>query len=216
MVGPLAVVATLLALYVIDCLLNGFINLVYVVASGGLICAMPTESRRRMSIENSSEREQLPWSPRCILGGRQLEDPMLLAEPLADQVATETSMRSIPQAQLAHRYRELARHLKNQGLAAEAKSAWIHALDLLTEVASSHPELPGAEKSRWDCANDIAWFLINEPDPAVGDPQLAVRLASQTTQADPEAATYWNTLGPRIIEPAASLTPSVLWNDLSP
>jgi len=29
----------------------------------------------------------------------------------------------------------------------------------------------------------------------VGDPQLAVRLAIQTTEAEPEAAAYWNTLG---------------------
>ncbi len=30
-VGPLAVIATMLGMYIIDCLLNGFINLVYVV-----------------------------------------------------------------------------------------------------------------------------------------------------------------------------------------
>ena len=29
----------------------------------------------------------------------------------------------------------------------------------------------------------------------MGDPQLAVRLAVQTTEAEPEAAAYWNTLG---------------------
>ena len=29
----------------------------------------------------------------------------------------------------------------------------------------------------------------------MGDPQLAVRLARQTTEADPEKAAYWNTLG---------------------
>ena len=152
-VGPMVVIAALLGLYMIDCLMNGFLNLVYVVASGGLICTLPMNSKRR------------------------------------------TRMLSIPQAQLARRYQELARVLKNQGLPAEAKSAWIHALDLLTEVASSHPDLPEVQKHRWDCANDIAWFLINEPDPAVGDPQLAVRLAIQTTEAEPEAAAYWNTLG---------------------
>ncbi len=104
-------------------------------------------------------------------------------------------MRLIPQAQLAHRYRELARTLKNQGQSALAKATWMHALDLLTEVASSYPDLPAAQKCRWDCANDIAWFLINEADCAVADPQLAVRLATLATQADPEAAVYWNTLG---------------------
>ena len=59
----------------------------------------------------------------------------------------------------------------------------------------SIPIDPEIQKQRWDCANDLAWFLINEPDPAVGDLQLAVRLATQTTEAEPEAAAYWNTLG---------------------
>ena len=194
-VGPMVVIAALLGLYVIDCLVNGFLNLVYVVASGGLICTLPMNSKRRISIQDSSERGQLPWSPKSRLSCGQVKDPTMLAEPSADPIEAETRMLSIPQAQLARRYQELARVLKNQGLPAEAKSAWIHALDLLTEVASSHPELPEAQRHRWDCANDIAWFLINEPDPAVGDPQLAVRLATQTTQADPETAAYWNTLG---------------------
>ena len=194
-VGPMVVIAALLGLYMIDCLMNGFLNLVYVVASGGLICTLPMNSKRRISIQDSSERGQLPWSPKSRLSCGQVEDPTMLAEPSADPIEAETRMLSIPQAQLARRYQELARVLKNQGLPAEAKSAWIHALDLLTEVASSHPDLPEVQRHRWDCANDIAWFLINEPDPAVGDPQLAVRLAIQTTEAEPEAAAYWNTLG---------------------
>ncbi len=194
-VGPMVVIAAFLGLYMIDCLLNGFLNLVYVVASGGLIGTLPMNSQRRISIQDSSERGQLPWPSKSRLSCGQVEDPTMPAEPSADPIEAETHMLSIPQAQLARRYQELARVLKNQGLPAEAKSTWIHALDLLTEVASSHPELPEAQRHRWDCANDIAWFLINEPDPAVGDPQLAVRLATQTTQADPEAAAYWNTLG---------------------
>ena len=194
-VGPMVVIAALLGLYMIDCLMNGFLNLVYVVASGGLICTLPMNSKRRISIQDSSERGQLPWSPKSRLSCGQVKDPTMLAEPSADPIEAETRMLSIPQAQLARRYQELARVLKNQGLPAEAKSTWIHALDLLTEVASSHPDLPEVQRHRWDCANDIAWFLINEPDPAVGDPQLAVRLAIQTTEAEPEAAAYWNTLG---------------------
>jgi len=99
------------------------------------------------------------------------------------------------QERLADRYQRLARTLKEQGSSAEARVAWISALDLLAEVASIHPDLPGIQRQRWNCANDLAWFLINEPDPSVGDPQLAVRLAIQATEAYPEAAAYWNTLG---------------------
>ncbi len=194
-VGPAAVVAAPLGLYVVDCLLNGFINLVYVVAGGGLICAVPRVSRRFPSIRDSIEPKRLPGSSRSSLSQGQVADPTMLPEVSVDSTAAPLPIRLTPQAQLAQRYRELARTLKNQGEGALAKSAWMHALGLLTEVASSYPELPEAQKCRWDCANDIAWFLINEPDCAVGDPQLAVRLATQATQADPEAASYWNTLG---------------------
>ena len=116
----------------IDCLVNGFLNLVYVAASGGLICTLPMNSKRRIPIQDSSEHGQLPWSPKSRLSCGQVKGPTMLAEPSADPIEAETRMLSIPQAQLARRYQELARVLKNQGLPAEAKSTWIHALDLLT------------------------------------------------------------------------------------
>ena len=46
-----------LGLYMIDCLLNGFINLVYIVAAGGLICARLT-IKPRISTEDSSRGER--------------------------------------------------------------------------------------------------------------------------------------------------------------
>ena len=108
----------------IDCLMNGFLNLVYVVASGGLICTLPMNSKRRISIQDSSEHGQLPWSPKSRLSCGQVEDPTMLAEPSADPIEAETHMLSIPQAQLARRYQELAstpgarlqRRLRESGL----------------------------------------------------------------------------------------------------
>ena len=41
-VAPLAVLATLLGIYIIDCLMNGFVNLIYGVTTGGLVAAMPS------------------------------------------------------------------------------------------------------------------------------------------------------------------------------
>jgi hypothetical protein len=58
-----------------------------------------------------------------------------------------------------------------------------------------YPDSPHIHKRRWDCANDLAWFLVNKHDSRIGDPQLAVQLATQATEAAPECATYWNTLG---------------------
>jgi hypothetical protein len=37
--------------------------------------------------------------------------------------------------------------------------------------------------------------LLTERDAGVGDPVLAVRLATRTTEAEPDCPTYWNTLG---------------------
>ena len=64
--APMAAMATLMALYMVDCLLNGFINLILVVASGGLICAVPSDSKRRASVDDFSEGEPLarPLRPR--------------------------------------------------------------------------------------------------------------------------------------------------------
>ena len=43
-IGPLAAIATLDALYMIDCLSNGFFNPIYLVGSGGLICTLPSRT----------------------------------------------------------------------------------------------------------------------------------------------------------------------------
>jgi len=194
-VGPMVVIAALLGLYMIDCLMNAFPNLIYVVAAGGLICARPTSINQGISGDDSSKGERLARTPKASLSLGQVEDLTMKAEPFTGSADGETHAPSPSQVQLADRYGALARVLRDRGLPAEARAAWIHALDLLAEVASIHPDLPGIQRQRWNCANDLAWFLINEPDPTVGDPQLAVRLAIQTTLADPEAAAYWNTLG---------------------
>jgi tetratricopeptide (TPR) repeat protein len=72
---------------------------------------------------------------------------------------------------------------------------WCHAFEILTYVASHHPEIIGLQKRRSDCANDLAWFLLNESDPTVRNPLMAVELATQATEADAGCAAYWNTLG---------------------
>ena len=194
-VGPMVVIAALLGLYMIDCLMNGFINLVYIVAAGGLICAVSTNIDQGISDDDSSKGERLARTPKARLSRGQVEGLTMKAEPFTGSTDGETHAPSPSQIQLADRYGALARVLRDQGLPAEARAAWVHALDLLAEVAAIHPDLREIQRQRWNCANDLAWFLINEPDATVGDLQLAARLAIQTTEADPEAAAYWNTLG---------------------
>jgi tetratricopeptide (TPR) repeat protein len=192
-VAPLAAFATLLGLYVIDCLANGFLNLVLITASGGLVCVRPLD----FGMKGSSRSGRLRDNAQKVLleaGKPGHSCPSGIIEPgivkKSAPGAVETSVE-----QVAQRYEQLARTLKNQGLPAEAKSAWTHALSLLTDAALACPEAPGALSRRCDCANDLAWFLCTEPDTTVAEPSLAVRLARETTQADPHSAAYWNTLG---------------------
>jgi tetratricopeptide (TPR) repeat protein len=99
------------------------------------------------------------------------------------------------QARLAAQYRDLGRAFKNQGDFAEAKTAWLHALDLLTQSPAMRPDCVAYNQPWCDCANDLAWLLATTSDSAVRDPVLALSLASKVTMAHPECGTYWNTLG---------------------
>jgi tetratricopeptide (TPR) repeat protein len=162
-VGPLAAIATLEGLYTLDCLSNGFLNPVYLVGFGGLICILPSGFRT--------------------------------VGPSPDPTNASDLLRPASQESLAIRYKELARTLKNQGQPAQAKAAWVHALDMLKNLASTNPGVPEFQRLHWDCTNDFAWFLLNEPDPGVGDPLMALRLAGEAAEANPECGTYWNTLG---------------------
>ena len=68
-------------------------------------------------------------------------------------------------------------------------------MELLNQLNATRALDPAIQKSRADCANDFAWFLINDPTPGVSDPFLAAELAKSATEANPKCATYWNTLG---------------------
>jgi hypothetical protein len=192
-VGPFAAIATLQSLYMIDCLSNGFLNLVYIVASGGLICALPPRPRRQAAIAEGGENRHAAYldqsEPRDHVIQGASADPAL-GSTIGSDFPPVTS-----QGELAERYKRLARTLKDQGQPVQANTAWAHALGLLTNLASTHPDIPEFQRLRWDCANDFAWFLLNESDPNVADPLKALSLVSRATEADPGCPTYWNTLG---------------------
>ena len=172
-IGPLAVIAVALGLYQIDCLVNGFLNLIVVTATGGLICALPSASERRMSIwsHQTTELGPCPEQP-ALLDGQEGTGRELSAD-LRGVAHMESS--GSAQERLADRYSQLARTKKDQGQPADAKELWSHALDLLSDLAARFPALPGIQKRRWDCVNDLAWFLLVEPDPTVRNPSMAIR-----------------------------------------
>jgi len=153
---PVVVIAVIVDLYLLDGLFNGMLNVIYIIAAGGLVNMVPARTRPRVKTAG--------WS-------------------------TDSRER------LVGRYRSLGRSLKDQGRFAEAKTAWLHALDLLTEQTVVRPVL-SAHRQQWcDCANDLAWFLVTAPDLAVRDPTYALSLAVKAAEAHPECSTYWNTLG---------------------
>ena len=57
--GALAILATLLGIYIIDCLMNAFPNLVYGVTTGGLIAAMPSGGRYARGAEDLQRGDRL-------------------------------------------------------------------------------------------------------------------------------------------------------------
>jgi tetratricopeptide (TPR) repeat protein len=196
-VGPLASIAVLLGLYQIDCLLNGFINPILLVAGGGLICVQASTLAHQPLFWSTPEEGQFASVDRT----RALQDSQqgfsaAIGVDRPNPAPTDCLARpTVPQERLAQRYEELARALKNQGLSSETKDAWCYALEILNDLVLLYPEFVDLQKRRCDCANDLAWFLLHEPDPLVRNPEMAVELAMQATQIDAECAAYWNTLG---------------------
>jgi hypothetical protein len=183
-IAPMTALVMLLGLYMVDCLVNAFINLIYIVCCGGLASAIPVAARRL-----ASARQAELWGAHVPTGSDRDG-----ASSLHRGGASASSL-PIPEERLASRYERLARTLRDSGAPAEARSAWGMALDLLHQLAAAYPERPDIARKYWDCANDMAWFLLTHSDPGVSDPSLAWHLASQTTEADPQCPAYWNTLG---------------------
>jgi hypothetical protein len=162
-------VLCIIAIYTIDCLLNAFINSVFVVALGGLIS--------------------------CLQRG-----PGSFAESTKHEVGSDvdSDVRSLGGGQcgggLADRYIELARNSRRSGAYKDADTAWRNAYGILVGQNAADAADAGLSRRRFDCANDLAWFLLSRPDPEPGDRAEAVELARQATQANPESPTYWNTL----------------------
>src|SRR5262249_39953869 len=113
--------------------------------------------------------------------------------PKGEVLATTAPCASTPQERLAARYQALGRTLKDQGQLAQAQTAWLHALDLLTELMVSRPDISAARQRWCECANSLAWLMVSAKDRAVRDPAQALSLAGKAVEAHPECGTYWNT-----------------------
>jgi hypothetical protein len=178
--GSLA--AALLGVYMVDCLMNGFVNIIYITLAGGLMSLEPGRlgaiSAARRGAE-AAERRTTGIAPPAAAPGIGTAG----VRPPSGRLA------------LADRCRTLGRSFKQNGCPDQAEAAWRQALDLLEALLEANPGDPELRRRRCDCANDLAWLRANHPDPARRDPAYAVALARQTVAECPDAAAYWNTLG---------------------
>lgn len=170
--GTLA--AVLMGLYTVDCLMNAFVNIIYITMAGGLVGLDPKQ------LGGS-------WPP-----GSAGAEPPARRRAGADRAAAGAVA---GRATLADRCRTLGRSLKQEGRLDEADAAWRQALDLLGALVEADPGADALRRRWCDCANDLAWLRANRPDAARRDPPSAVALARRATEEYPDAAAYWNTLG---------------------
>lgn len=170
-VAAQAAAVAVIGIYMIDCLLNAFVNSVYMAVLGGLVSCL---------------QRGVDLSAGDVDPGRFDYDDV---RPPADGVAARGAGFA-----LADRYIEMARDYRRMGSDEKASSAWRLAYDLLVRRCALEPDDLGLSRLRFDCANDLAWFLLSRPGPEPGDRAEAVSLARQATQADPDNPIYWNTL----------------------
>ena len=191
-VAPAAAIALVLNLYLLDCMVNGMLNAVYIIAAGGLLTVMGDRSRPRLADYNDSEigPGDDEWSR--LPAAEATHEISVCQRNAHVELAAGLSE---PQENLALQYQTLGRDLRAQGRPAEAKAIWLHALGLWTELTTACPDRPLLHQHWCDCANDLAWLLANAPDPSDRDFARAVALADKTANANPNCAAYWNTLG---------------------
>jgi hypothetical protein len=189
--APAAVIAVILDLFLLDSLSNGMLNVIYLIAAGGLASVVSSSApMRKVHDDNQRAPAARPW--RKHSNSRTVR---IRASRQGDVPIAAVACSPLPRGTLAARYRRLGRTLKDHGRPAEAKTAWLSALDLLTEPLLVPSSTPSLSQDWCDCANDLAWLLLSTPDPAVRDPAHAALLAAKAAAAHPECSVYWNTLG---------------------
>jgi tetratricopeptide (TPR) repeat protein len=176
----------------LDNLINGMLNVIYLIAAGGLLNMVSSSAPVRKVYDDDSQQAPVARSWRR---GPTSRTARTTVSRQGNGPAEAAACSPESRERLAARYRRLGRALKDHGRPAEAKTAWLHALDLLTEPLLTPSSTPSLSQDWCDCANDLAWLFLSTPDPAVRDPASAVALAAKAAAAHPECSVYWNTLG---------------------
>jgi tetratricopeptide (TPR) repeat protein len=204
-VAPAAVAAILLCLYMIDCTMNGFINIIYISMAGGLISTTPAVARiRTAGLDRTGGKVEESGFFEHGVAGRSPHPHVINCEQATHVLSRPVASRLA----IADRYRELGRGLRLQGLWADAYSAWQQALDVLTELLARHPDHSGLLQRWCDCGNDLAWLLLNHPELDSRGRAYALSLAARVADRCPDSDVYRNTLGAAYLrngDPAAAI-----------
>jgi hypothetical protein len=202
-VAPAAVAATLLGLYMIDCTLNAFINIIYISLAGGLMSITPGQAGIGAIGLNRTGGRALEGGRRGAAGS-ELVTRAVNGER-ADHLFPHLVVSRIA---MVDRYRELGRSLKSQGLWGDAYSAWQQALGVLTELSARYPDHADLLRRWCDCGNDLAWLLLNHPELDSRGLAYALSLAAQVAGRSADNDVYRNTLGAAYVrngDPAAAI-----------
>jgi hypothetical protein len=190
--APAVVIALILNLYLLDCMINGMLNVIYIIAAGGLLNVVGVRPTPWLSDRGDGKLRQAAY-PRGSWSAPAATKT--LSAVRSEAIVEPSASHHEPREGLAVRYQVLGRDSKARGRFAEAKAMWLQALDLWTALTTACPESLLLRQRRCECANDLAWLLANTRDLAVRDPAHAIALAGEAAQADPGCATYFNTLG---------------------
>ena len=147
----------------IDCTLNGFVNIVYISLSAAIIGLTPARlgvPAARMNATNGA----VPRRDRA--SNRITTTAGLGPDECQRWTFAEGPTRCCrPAVAASDRCRNLGRALKSNGQFTEAKTAWRQALDILTKLVALYPDASDLQRRWCDCGNDLAWLLLSHPDP---------------------------------------------------
>jgi tetratricopeptide (TPR) repeat protein len=190
--APAAVAATLLGITMVDCIVNGFVNIIYVSLAGGLInVTVP-----RLGVD-PTRSQRTRWG--TGRGSRVLEQSTIgndsYSRGIPDTHPNINSPGIVNRIAIADRYNRLGHSLKSDERWLDAYCAWDRSFDILTELTRRDPDNLDLKRRWCESGNDLAWLLLNHPVSDERGPDYAVRLASQIVNACADLGMYWNTLG---------------------
>ncbi len=224
-VAPVATLAIILPLFMIDNLSNGMINPIYALAMGSVTGFIPRRGAGEMAGSRRSQSEvgSTPLVPPPGIGRRGLRQDAVLdnaadeAETLAIaadgadryEEAYELFRESIRARQaaiglrpsparldrLAHTHVLNARFLTRIEQLVEAIGERERALGLWREIQTAGRGDAFARDIHASNLNDLAWLLVADEGAAQGEVERAIPLAEEAVTIGPTQASFWNTLG---------------------